>query len=55
MQAALAFGTRDKLWLSVWRSDNDEGALVRGEWEIYGQLITGSLADFFIAEEESLP
>jgi len=55
LQSTIAFGSGENHWLVVWRSDNDDGALVRGEWELYGQFLTSSLADFFIADETSLP
>jgi hypothetical protein len=51
MQSTIAFGSGENNWLVVWRSDHDDGALVRGEWELYGQLLTSSFVDLFIADE----
>ena len=55
MQKTLAYGSGENNWLVVWRSDNDEGDLVKGEWELYGQFLTSSFVDFFIADETSQP
>lgn len=39
---AVAYDPDDNLYLAVWDSDNDSGGLVIGEFEIYGQLLTGA-------------
>ncbi len=55
IQSVVAYGSEEKNWLVVWRGDNEIDGLVRGEWELFGQFLTSSFADFFIADESRVP